>query len=126
MSEIDPRLAEFIRLFNEKEFFEAHETLEGLWLETEGEDKDFYKGLIQCAVAFVHLERGNFRGARKLYRTASEYLHAYLPVHLGIQVEDLLDAFEEFFATSVPVAERRDEPADLADFDTPVIENAEE
>lgn len=118
---MDPRLQDFINLFNEKEFFEAHEMLEGLWIETEGEDKDFYKGLIQCAVAFVHLERGNFKGARKLFRTAHGYLHAYLPEHGEIQTEKLLEEFEEFFDTYVPAAERRNEPMELIDWDTPQI-----
>lgn len=118
---MEPRLQEFIRLFNDKEFFEAHETLESLWIETEGPEKDFYKGLIQCAVAFVHLERGNYKGARKLFRTACRYLEGYLPDHGGIHTEQLLEDFEEFFARYVPAAELRSEPIDLADADTPQI-----
>ena len=121
MKEIDSRLQEFIGQFNEKEFFDAHETLEALWIETVGEEKDFYKGLIQCAVAFVHLERGNFKGARKLYKTATAYLHAYLPEHQGIQTERLLEEMEEFFTSIVPVAERRGDPVELIDHDTPQI-----
>ena len=34
---MDPRYLEFFELFNREEFFEAHEVLEGLWRETEGE-----------------------------------------------------------------------------------------
>ena len=121
---MEPRLQEFIRLFNEKEFFEAHEMLESLWIETEGSDKDFYKGLIQCAVAFVHLERGNFKGARKLFRTACEYLSGYLSEYGGIHTEQLLEDSEEFFSAIVPEAERRDDPMDLADWDTPQIQTS--
>src|SRR5262249_11026213 len=118
---MDPRLEEFIRLFNSKEFFDAHEVLEGLWLETEGEGKEFYKGLIQCAVAFVHLDRANFRGATKLYKTACGYLNRYAPSYGGVNLQDLLTGFEGFFAQHV----REDQPLDLDELDTPIIVSGE-
>jgi hypothetical protein len=98
---MDQRLKEFIELFNRKEFFEAHEVLEDLWVESEGEEKDFYKGLIQCAVAFVHLDRNNFKGATKLHRTACGYLTHYLPEYAEIDTEHLLEQFETFFVAYV-------------------------
>lgn len=115
---MDHRLAEFIRLFNEKEFFEAHEVLEGLWMETDGEEKDFYKGLIQCAVAFVHLDRNNYRGALKLYTTSSQYLSRYLPEYGEVRTQQLLDQFEAFFTSVV----RETESVDLDFAETPIIE----
>lgn len=114
---MDSRLKEFVRLFNQKEFFEAHEVLESLWMETESEDKDFYKGLIQCAVAFVHLDRNNHKGAAKLYKTACEYLRRFLPQHGEIKLQELLEEFEKFFATHV----RADSPVDLDSIKTPQI-----
>lgn len=98
---MDERLKEFIDLFNRKDFFEAHEVLEDLWIETEGEEKDFYKGLIQCAVAFVHLDRNNDKGAMKLFGTACGYLNHYLPDYCEINTESLLEQFESFFAAHV-------------------------
>lgn len=114
---MDPRLEEFIQLFNTKEFFEAHEVLEALWIETEGEEKDFYKGLIQCAVAFVHLDRNNFRGATKLHKTACGYLNRYAPTYGGVNIQELLTAFEDFFSQHV----REDHPVDLDTLATPLI-----
>ena len=40
-----------IRLFNGREFFEAHEAWEDAWHMACGIKHDFYQGLIQCAVA---------------------------------------------------------------------------
>lgn len=116
---MDQRLVDFIEQFNDRLFFEAHETLEALWMETEGEDKDFYKGLIQCAVAFVHLERGNFKGAHKLFRTSCGYLSRYLPEHGGVQTGKLMADFESFFATHVAEAERAARTMDLDQYTTP-------
>ena len=46
----DPRYLAGIVLFNRGDFFEAHEVWEQLWMEP-GEDKKFFQGLIQAAVA---------------------------------------------------------------------------
>ncbi len=117
----DRRLDDFIRLFNSKDFFEAHEVLEDLWIETEGERKDFYKGLIQCAVAFIHLERGNYRGAKKLYRTSCGYLNRYPGEQEGINIDQLLLEFQDFFDTIVSEAEERGIPMDLQTAKTPSL-----
>lgn len=103
---MEPELAEFIQLFNSKEFFDAHEVLEQLWLRTEGEDKNFYKGLIQCAVALAHLQRGNRKGANKVCSTACAYLDQYDPEYLGIPSESLAQQMREFFQQELPDLEQ--------------------
>ncbi|CAN5263681.1 hypothetical protein BH20VER2_BH20VER2_03660 [soil metagenome] len=47
----------FFRCWNEQRYYEAHDVLEHLWLETETEDADYFKGLIQAAGGFVHLQK---------------------------------------------------------------------
>src|SRR5882724_1048265 len=47
----------FFRCWNEQRYYEAHDVLEQLWLKTESPDADFFKGLIQAAGAFVHLQK---------------------------------------------------------------------
>lgn len=55
-----------IELFNEAEFFEAHEVLEDVWRASSGEEKRFLQGLIQVAVALHHFSTGNRVGAQSL------------------------------------------------------------
>jgi len=93
----DPRLIEGIQLFNHARFFEAHEVLEGLWRETTGSSKDFYKGLIQAAVAFHHWSRGNQAGAQTLVRSATRYLKRYPPVYRGVEAGAFLVQFTDLF-----------------------------
>ena len=50
----DPLYLRGIAYFNACEFFEAHETWEELWKDYSGELREFYKGLIQAAVALHH------------------------------------------------------------------------
>lgn len=59
--------------------------------------RDFYKGLIQAAVAFYHWSRGNPGGALSLYRSSSQYLKRFRPVHLGVDVEQFLCRYMDLF-----------------------------
>ena len=73
--------------------------LEGLWLTTPQTDRsrNFYKGLIQAAVAFYHWSRKNQPGALSLYRSSSQYLKAYVPQWLGLDVAQFLAQYAELF-----------------------------
>jgi uncharacterized protein len=87
---MEPRLREFIGLFNEEKFFEAHEVLELLWRETQNSDRDFYQGLIQLAAALVHIQKGTPPGAEDLYLKASKHLSKYPSFHLGLDYGKIL------------------------------------
>ena len=60
---LDARFQRGVELFNAASWYEAHDVLEELWHETADPDRRVLQGLIQVAVAHVHLERGNTRGA---------------------------------------------------------------
>ena len=94
---IDPRLREGVDRFNAHQFFECHEVLERVWLETSGPQKDFYKGLYQAAVAFHHWAKGNRAGALTLARSATRYVKRYTPAYLDLDVESLLKSFTDVF-----------------------------
>lgn len=91
-TEYDPRYLEGIALFNECEFFEAHDIWEELWADYQGPSRKFYQGLIQAAVCLHHFGNGNIRGAKKLYFGCRRYLEEYLPHHEGV---DLTKFFTE-------------------------------
>jgi predicted metal-dependent hydrolase len=92
----DPKLEEFIRLFNHQAFFEAHEVLEALWLETTGEQKLFYQGLIQCAVSLAHFQRNNARGANQVGARSLSILKEYGAVRDEICIDALIHDCEAF------------------------------
>ena len=84
-SEYEPRYLAGIVCFNRRDFFEAHEVWENLWLdENVGTDRRFVQGLIQAAVGLFHFGNGNRRGAVKLYGTAKNYMAAYPSPYLGL------------------------------------------
>ncbi len=96
---VDRRFTEGLELFNHGEYFECHEVIEALWLETPGEDahRDLYKGVIQAAAAIYQWDRGILTGARGLYATAVGYLEKYKPESLGLDVEKLVGEMKACF-----------------------------
>lgn len=62
----DQRLSSAIALFNQGEWYACHDGFEELWHETQGPVRPVLQGVLQVAVAQLHLERGNLRGATVL------------------------------------------------------------
>ncbi|MEZ4641066.1 MAG: DUF309 domain-containing protein [Caldilineaceae bacterium] len=54
--------------FNQGEFFEQHEYLELAWMEESRPIRDLYQGILQVGVAFLQIQRKNWRGAIKMFR----------------------------------------------------------
>ena len=69
-----------IELFNAQKYWHAHEAWEGAWLASEGDLRTFLQGLIQMAAAYHHVQRGNVRGALRLFDAALSKL-AMTSVH---------------------------------------------
>ena len=95
----DPRFAQGLQLFNEGEYFEAHDVIEALWLETPSDDKfrDLYKGVIQAAAAIYQHQRGVLSGAFGLRRSTVGYLEKYRPQAQGLDVEKFIVEVNAFF-----------------------------
>lgn len=71
------------RLFDEGEYWEAHEALEPAWLEADGTERHFLGGAILLAAA-LHKARhmGSPRGGRRNHAKALRHL-AVVPDHFG-------------------------------------------
>lgn len=89
--------AEGIELFNAGRFFECHEAWEQAWLRSRGEEKLYYQGLIQAAVAILHAQRGNREGAHSLHAKARAKLAPLPALYKGVAVDELLNSLERFF-----------------------------
>jgi predicted metal-dependent hydrolase len=76
--------------FNRADWFDCHETLEGLWKEEVGEVRDFYQGILQVAVALHHWRGGNFKGAISLLTRGAAYLRRVRPVCQGVDVSGFI------------------------------------
>jgi uncharacterized protein len=89
----DPPSAELrrgIEQFNQREFFECHETLEALWLAEPSPVRQLYQGVLQVGVGFYHLQRGNHVGGLKCLNRGRNRLLELPPVCQGIEVAKLV------------------------------------
>jgi predicted metal-dependent hydrolase len=87
-------------LFNEGRFFECHEAWEEVWKRSDGDEKLFYQGLIQAAVAILHAQRGNLQGARSILEKSLAKLDAMPAEHMGIALGELRDGVTQFVAAA--------------------------
>lgn len=93
----------YFRCFNERKYYEAHDVLEHLWLQCHDENHRFFKGLIQIAGAFVHLQKQflrpdhpkdgrRLRPAVRLFHLGTSNLDPYRPRHMQLDVDALCAA----------------------------------
>jgi predicted metal-dependent hydrolase len=95
--ELEPQYLAFFDCFNRHQFFEAHDVLEELWLRERNTAEDlFYKGLIQLAGAFVHVQKGHSGPAIGLLMLARSNLQKYPAVHKRLHVREVLGRVEEW------------------------------
>jgi predicted metal-dependent hydrolase len=87
----------FFQCWNKQRYYEAHDVLEQLWLNSDTNDDQFFKGLIQAAGAFIHLQKHfehpthakhgrRLQPAVRLFRLAERNLSIFAPKHHGLDV----------------------------------------
>ena len=85
----DDRFSIGIKLFNSREWYQSHDIFEEIWHETIGPDRQVIQGILQIAVAQVHLENGNINGATILYGEALGRLKRSQIDDLGLDIDKL-------------------------------------
>ncbi len=83
--------------FNRRLFYEAHDVLEDLWLTDRlGANGNFYKGLIQLAGAFVHLQKNRLRPSAALLKLAQANLEKYPARHEQLDLAAVLALIDDW------------------------------
>ncbi len=86
---------EGIRLFNQQEFWEAHEAWEQVWRKYPDSWRLFLQGLIQLAAGLHQLRRGIYHGTVKHLRNARWKLNLFPDRFLRMDVLALKNELEE-------------------------------
>jgi len=97
----------FFHCWNEQHYYEAHDVLEQLWLRTKSSDADYFKGLIQAAGAYVHLQKRfehpfhakhgkRLPPAVRLFRLAERNLSRFGPRHHELDVAGFCQLLHEY------------------------------
>ena len=56
-------LQEAIDLFNNQEWYEAHDAFEDIWNDLVGDERQIIQGILQVSVSQFHQNKGNLNGA---------------------------------------------------------------
>ena len=84
-----------INLFNDKKFYEAHESWEELWTEFNLDDALLIQGLIQLSVAYFHITNINLKGSKNLFNKSLSKLEKFkLKNNRNINVQEIIDIAE--------------------------------
>jgi predicted metal-dependent hydrolase len=78
-----------LELFNEGDYYEAHELLEDAWNEEEGPGRDLYRAILQVAVAYLQIQRGNYAGAVKMFLRSRQWFEPLPGVCRGVDLAQL-------------------------------------
>jgi predicted metal-dependent hydrolase len=78
-----------IELFNQQQYFKAHEELELAWGQETGPVRELYRGILQVAVAYLQIERRNYKGAYKMFLRLRQWLDPLPDECRGVNVARL-------------------------------------
>ena len=76
-------------LFNQGEYFEAHELLEQAWNEDQTPGRELYRAILQVAVAYLHIQRRNYNGAIKMFLRVRQWIDPLPDRCRGVEVAQL-------------------------------------
>jgi predicted metal-dependent hydrolase len=92
---------EGIRRFNQGDYYRCHDYLEEAWMADQGPGRDLYRGILQAAIAYYQVERGNYRGAIKMLLRVRQWLEPLPAVCRGVNVARLREDAERVYAALV-------------------------
>ncbi len=97
----------FFQCWNQQRYYDAHDVLEQLWLNSDTNNDQFFKGLIQAAGAFVHLQKHfehpthakhsrRLQPSVRLFRLAERNLSIFAPKHHGLDVAAVCELLRSY------------------------------
>ncbi len=91
-------IEEGVNLFNDQDFFAAHDFFENLWIHADKKDRLFFQGMVQISVGGYHLLNENFRGAYSQFSKGTAKLKNYAPHYKGVELRFLIQKIEKIIS----------------------------
>lgn len=88
-----------LELFNAGEYYECHHALEEAWNEDQSVGRNLYKGILQIAVAYFQIRRGNYNGGIKLLLRMHQWLDPLPDTCRGINIKQLREDAVQVYQT---------------------------
>ena len=84
-----------LNLFNNHEWYEAHDAFEEIWNTLDGDERQVIQGILQVSVSQFHLSKGNFNGATILLGEGLGRIKTRTNINLGIDLESFCRSLED-------------------------------
>jgi hypothetical protein len=88
-ADLSPLARRGLELFNQGQYFEAHEELELAWKEDQTAGRELYRAILQVAVAYLQIERQNYSGAIKMFWRVRQWIEPLPERCRGVDVDGL-------------------------------------
>jgi predicted metal-dependent hydrolase len=84
-----------LNLFNNHEWYEAHDAFEAIWNTVDGDERQVIQGILQVSVSQFHLSKGNLNGATILLGEGLGRIKTRTKINLGIDLESFCVCLED-------------------------------
>ena len=88
-----------VELFNDERYWEAHESLEYVWKNATGTEKEILNGIILVSAAFVHDEKNEQDICISILHRAKSKLERASGKYYGIDIAKILELLSEIINT---------------------------
>jgi tetratricopeptide (TPR) repeat protein len=78
-----------LEFFNQGRYFEAHEFLEKAWNQDQPPGRELYRAILQVAVAYLQITRGNYSGAIKMFLRLRQWIDPLPDRCRGVDIKQL-------------------------------------
>ena len=87
-----------LNLFNNQEWYEAHDAFEEIWNTVDGDERQVIQGILQVSVSQFHLSKGNLNGATILLGEGLGRIKTRTKINLGIDLESFCQCLEDLLS----------------------------
>ena len=84
-----------LNLFNNHQWYEAHDAFEEIWNYVDGDERQVIQGILQVSVSQFHLSKGNLNGATILLGEGLGRIKTRTKINLGIDLDSFCLCLED-------------------------------
>ena len=84
-----------LNLFNNHEWYEAHDAFEEIWNSVDGDERQVIQGILQVSVSQFHLSKGNLNGATILLGEGLGRIKTRTNINLGVDLDAFCHCLED-------------------------------
>jgi uncharacterized protein len=117
---ISPEARKGLEEFNRGEYFQAHESLELAWMSDVSAARELYRAILQVAVAYYQIARGNYNGALKMFLRNRQWIDPLPDQCRGVNVAQLRADASKVHAELVKLG-----PGKIGEFDKVLMQPVE-